>query len=76
MVGDLAVAKQVTLMFMLASFASGGMAILLAAAAGSSSFLMFSAPGFIIGAFFAYKYAVFDKKKTREEEHRRKRHKH
>ena len=72
----MAVGKQVTLMFMLASFASGGLAFLLAAAAGSSSFLMFSAPGFIIGAFFAYKYAVFDKKKTQEEEHRRKRHKH
>lgn len=63
-------------MFMIASFASGGLAFLLAAAAGSSSFLTFSLPGFIIGAFFAYKYAVFDKKKTREEEHRRKRNRH
>jgi hypothetical protein len=37
---------------------------------------MFSAPGFIIGAFFAYKYAVFDRNKARAEEHRRRRNKH
>lgn len=76
MVGDLAVPKQVTFMFMLASFASGGLAFLLAASAGDSSFMMFSAPGFIIGAFFAYKYAVYDKKRAKEEEHRRKRNRH
>ncbi len=63
-------------MFMIASFISGGLAVLLAIAVGSSTFLMASAPGFIIGAFFAYKYAVFGKKKAREEEHRRRRHKH
>lgn len=72
----MAVGKQVTLMFMIASFISGGLAVLLAIGAASSSFLMFSAPGFIIGAFFAYKYAVFEKKKAREEEHRRRRNKH
>lgn len=63
-------------MFMLASFASGGLAIILAGTVGDSSLLLISAPGFIIGAFFAYKYFSYDKKKEKEEEHRRKRHKH
>jgi hypothetical protein len=63
-------------MFMIASFVSGGLAFLLAASARDPSFMMFSAPGFIIGAFFAYKYAVYEKRKAREEEHRRKRNKH
>lgn len=72
----MAVGKQIPLMFMLASFASGGLAIILAATVGDSSLLTISAPGFIIGAFFAYKYISYDKKKAREEEHKRKRHKH
>ncbi len=63
-------------MFMIASFASGGLAFLLAASAGDSSFIMFSAPGFIIGAFFAYRYSTYDRNKAREEEHRRRRNKH
>lgn len=72
----MAVTKQVTFMFMIASLASGGLAFLLAAAARDSSLATFSIPGFIVGAFFAYKYAVFDKKKAREEEHKRKRSRH
>lgn len=75
-VDDLAVPKQVTLMFMIASFASGALAFLLAVSVRDSSFVTFSAPGFIIGAFFAYKYAVYDKHKARQEEHRRRRNKH
>lgn len=72
----MAVPKQVTFMFMIASVVSGAMVVLLAAFVGNSSLIMFSAPGFIIGAFFAYKYAVYDRKKAREEEHRRRRNKH
>lgn len=72
----MAVGKQIPLMFMLASFASGGLAIIMTAAVGDSSLLLISAPGFIIGAFFAYKYFSYDKKKKKEEEHRRKRHNH
>lgn len=63
------------LMFMIASLASGVLALLLAAAAGSS-FLIYSIPGFVVGAFFAFKYATFGRKKAREEEHRKRRGKH
>lgn len=74
-VGELAATKPLVLMFMAASFASGILALLLAAAAGGS-FLIYSIPGFVIGAFFAFKYVTFDRKKAKEEEHRRRRHKH
>lgn len=74
-VGDLGVSKQVTLMFMIAAFASGGLAILLAFAVRDLSLATVSIPGFVVGAFFAFKYVIFDKKKAHEEEHRRKRHK-
>jgi hypothetical protein len=60
-------------MFMVASFASGALGILLALSAGDSSLLIISAPGFVVGAFFAYRYAMFDKSKQKEEEHRRNR---
>ena len=45
----------------------------MAIAVGSRDFLVISAPGFIVGGFFAFKYATFGKKDTREEEHRRNR---
>ena len=63
-------------MLMIASFSSGGLAILLALSIGGASMLITSIPGFVVGAFFAYRYAVFDKSKTKEEEHKRNRHKH
>ncbi len=65
-------------MIMIASFASAGIAVLLALAVGGSQMLVISAPGFVIGGFFAFKYARYDKIRAREEEHRRnrKRHKH
>lgn len=59
-------------MMMIACFVSGGLAFLLAAA-GGPSFALYSIPGFVVGAFFAFKYATYDKTKAREEEHRRKR---
>ena len=63
------------LMMMIACFASGALAILLAFV-GGRTFMFYSIPGFIIGGFFAYKYATYDKKKARQEEHKRKRNRH
>lgn len=73
---DLAVTKPQIMMFMIASFASGGLGVLVALYAGASSLLIISIPGFVVGAFFAFKYAMFDKSKQKEEEHRRSRNKH
>lgn len=63
------------LMFMIASLASGVLALLLAAGAGSS-FLIYSIPGFVVGAFFAVRYVTFKRNKVKEEEHRKRRNKH
>jgi hypothetical protein len=60
-------------MLMIASLASGALAILLAISVRESSLLMVSAPGFIVGGFFAFKYAMYDRKKAREEEHHKSR---
>jgi hypothetical protein len=57
------------LLFMIASLASGGMALLLALSIGGLM-LIISAPGFIVGAFFAFRYAMFDRSKAKQEEHR------
>ena len=70
----MAATKTSLLMLMIACFASGALAFMLAAAAGSS-FVIYSIPGLAIGAFFAWKYATFDKNKLKEEEHRRRRNK-
>jgi hypothetical protein len=69
----LASQKPQLLMLMIASLASGAMAILLAIAVRESSLLVVSIPGFVVGGFFAFKYAMFDRKKAREEEHRKSR---
>jgi F0F1-type ATP synthase assembly protein I len=63
------------LMFMIACFASGGLALGLSAIYGGS-FVVYSIPGFIVGAFFAIKYFRFDGNRMRQEEHRRRRNKH
>ncbi len=63
-------------MFMIASFFSGILAVLLSIAARSSELLVVSAPGFVIGTFFAFKYAMFDRSRKREEEHKRSRNRH
>jgi hypothetical protein len=64
------------LMLMIASFASGGLAVLLALSVGVGSMLIISAPGFIVGAFFAFRYATFDRSNAKQEEHRRSRDRH
>ena len=63
------------LMMMIACFASGALALLLAFA-GGRTFMLFSIPGLVVGAFFAFKYFTFDKNKAKQEEHRKKRNKH
>lgn len=64
------------LMIMIASFASAGLAVLLALATGGGPMLIISGPGFIVGAFFAFKYARYDKVKAREEEYKRNKNRH
>ena len=63
-------------MIMIASIASGILAVLLALFAGGTSMLVISIPGFVVGAFFAFKYARYDKLKEKEEEYRRSRNRH
>ena len=65
------------LMIMIASLASGVLAVLLALAVDrTGQMLIISLPGFIVGGFFAFRYAMFDKSKAKEEEHRRNRNRH
>jgi hypothetical protein len=75
MLGELAATKAQLLMFMIGSLVSGGLALGLAAIYGPT-FNFYSAPGFIIGAFFAAKYFTFDRTKARQEEHKRRRNRH
>lgn len=75
MLGELAATKPQLLMFMIGCFVSGGLALALGALYGSY-FNLYSAPGFIIGAFFAFKYMTFDRNRERQEEHKRRRNKH
>lgn len=64
------------LMLMIASFASGVLALLLAFSIGDRSTLLISIPGFVIGAFFALRYATFDRSRLKQEEHKRNRSRH
>lgn len=63
-------------MLMIASLASGSLAILLSLSVGSLSMSIISIPGFVVAAFFAFKYLTYDKSKRREEEHKRSRNRH
>lgn len=72
----MAVSKPVILMLMIASLFSATLAVLLSLFVGSSEMMITSAPGFIIGAFFAFKYAMYDKTKKKEEEHKKSRNRH
>lgn len=71
---DLAATKTQVLMFMIASLASAGLGVLISIGLRSTDFLLITVPGFVVGAFFAYKYFTFGKGKEREEQHRRSRH--
>jgi hypothetical protein len=69
----MAASKQVLLMLMIASLASGVLAVPLALFVGGGQMLVVAIPGFVVGAFFAFKYATYDKSKRKQEEHRRNR---
>ena len=62
-------------MLMIASLASGVLGVLVALSIGASM-LIISVPGFIVGAFFAFRYATFDRSRAKEEEHKRSRNRH
>lgn len=72
----MAATKSMVLMLMIASFASGVLAVLLALAIGDRSTLLISVPGFAVGAFFAVRYATFDRSRMKQEEHKRNRNRH
>jgi hypothetical protein len=63
-------------MIMIASFASAGLGVLLALSIRSSETLIITIPGFVVGAFFAFKYAMYDRSKAKQEEHKRSRNRH
>jgi hypothetical protein len=63
-------------MLMIASLASGFMAVLLALSIGDGSMLIISIPGFVVGSFFALRYITYDRSKIEEEEHKRSRNRH
>jgi hypothetical protein len=66
--GDLAATKSAILMVMIGSLSSGLLAVFLSLMIGLS--LIVAIPGLVIGAFFAFKYAMYDKSKAGKEEKR------
>jgi hypothetical protein len=77
MLDELAASKPALLMLMGVSFASGALAVLLSLfVMGSTQMLTIAIPGFVVGAFFAIKYATFDRSKKKQEEHKRNRNRH
>ncbi len=66
--GDLAATKSAILMVMIGSLGCGLLAVFLSLMIGLS--LIIAIPGLVIGAFFAFKYAVYDKSNSRKEEER------
>ena len=66
--GDLAATKSAILMVMIGSLGCGLLAVFLSVMIGLS--LIIAIPGLVIGAFFAFKYAMYDKSNSRKEEGR------
>jgi membrane protein implicated in regulation of membrane protease activity len=66
---DLAATKSAILMVMIGSLTCGVLAVLLSLIIGLS--FIIAIPGLVIGAFFAFRYAVYDKSKARKEEEER-----
>jgi L-lactate permease len=64
--GQLAATKSAILMVMIGSLSCGVLAVLLSLMIGLS--LIIAIPGLVVGAFFAFKYAMYDKSKARKEE--------
>jgi Flp pilus assembly protein TadB len=65
---DLAATKSAILMVMIGSLSCGVLAVFLSLMIGLS--LIVAIPGLVIGAFFAFRYAMYDKSKARKEEER------
>ena len=63
--GSLAATKSAILMVMIGSLTCGFLAVLLSLMIGIS--LIIAMPGLIIGVFFAFRYARYDKSKARKE---------
>jgi Flp pilus assembly protein TadB len=62
----LAATKSAILMLMIGSLSCGVLAVFLSLLIGIS--LIIAMPGLVIGAFFAFRYALYDKSKARKEE--------
>jgi 4-hydroxybenzoate polyprenyltransferase len=66
--GDLATTKSAIVMVMIGSLSCGVLAVFLSLMIGLT--LIVAIPGLVIGAFFAFRYAMYDKSKARKEEER------
>jgi Flp pilus assembly protein TadB len=66
--GYLAATRSAILMVMIGSLGCGLLAVFLSLMIGLS--LIIATPGLVIGAFFAFRYATYNKSKAREEEER------
>jgi Flp pilus assembly protein TadB len=64
--GGLATTKSAILMVMIGSLTCGVLAVFLSLLVGIS--LIIAMPGLIIGGFFAFRYAMYDKSKARKKE--------
>jgi Flp pilus assembly protein TadB len=64
--GRLATTKSAILMVMIGSLTCGVLAVFLSLLIGIS--LIIAMPGLIIGGFFAFRYAMYDKSKARKKE--------
>jgi membrane protein implicated in regulation of membrane protease activity len=64
--GELTATRSAILMVMIGSLGCGVLAIFLSFMIGLS--LIIAIPGLVIGAFFAFKYTMYDKSKARREE--------
>ena len=64
----MAATKPAILMLMVGSLSCGILAVLLSFLMGIS--LIIAMPGLIIGAFFAFRYAMYDKTKATKEQQR------
>ena len=62
----MAATKSAILMLMIGSLSCGVLAVFLSLLIGIS--LIIAVPGLVIGAFFAFRYAMYDKSKARKEE--------
>ncbi|HEU4445601.1 MAG: hypothetical protein ACREAS_05060 [Nitrososphaera sp.] len=62
----MAATKSAILMLMIGSLSCGVLAVFLSLLIGIS--LIIAMPGLVIGAFFAFRYAMYDKSKARKEE--------